>query len=124
MASSSFELEFYEDADGGQPVRDWLRNDLTAAERRTVGAAMLAILQRQGVGVCGTSFGRQLGQGLFEFRLREPPLVARIFCHAYGNRLILLLAAYDKGRDPSARRQEREIGLARKRLTEWRLRRH
>ncbi len=38
-------LEFYEDATGAQPVREWLRNDLTSEQRRTVGAAMLRILQ-------------------------------------------------------------------------------
>jgi putative component of toxin-antitoxin plasmid stabilization module len=83
---------------------------------------MWAILQQQGIGVCGSAFGRQLGGGIFEFRLREPPLLARIFCHAHGNRVILLLGAYDKGRDPSARRQNREIALARARLAEWRAR--
>lgn len=83
---------------------------------------MWAILQQQGIGVCGTAFGRQLGGGLFEFRLREPPLLARIFCHAHGSRVILLLGAYDKGRDPSARRQNREIAVARSRLAEWKAR--
>jgi hypothetical protein len=33
--------------------------------------------------------------------------------------VILLLAAYDKGRDPSPRRQDQEIGHARARLQEW-----
>lgn len=73
--------------------------------------------------VCGTSFGRQLGAGLFEFRLREEGLLVRILCHAYGDRLILLLGAYDKGRDPSERRQNREISEARARLREWQSRR-
>ncbi|MGH7765561.1 MAG: type II toxin-antitoxin system RelE/ParE family toxin [Candidatus Dormibacteraceae bacterium] len=63
--------------------------------------------------------GRQLGGGLFEFRLRDRPLLARVFCHAYGDRVVLLLAGYDKGRDPSSRRQEREIALARSRLSDW-----
>ncbi len=83
---------------------------------------MRAILQEQGIGVCGSAFGRQLGEGVFEFRLREGPLLARIFCHAHGARVILLLGAYDKGRDPSRRRQNREIALARSRLADWRAR--
>lgn len=112
-------LEFYEDPDGNQPVRHWLRYEISPEDRRTIGAAMRQILQQQGIGVCGTSFGRQLGSGLFEFRLREDQLVARIFCHAYGDRLILLLAGYNKGRDPSERRQQSEIALARARLREW-----
>lgn len=116
---SGYELVFYEDAAGRQPVREWLRNELSAEDRRTVGAAMRHLLQELGVGVCGTSFGRQLGGGLFEFRLRDEALLVRIFCHAFGDRLILLLGAYDKGQDPSERRQNREIAEARARLGEW-----
>jgi phage-related protein len=122
MDPPAFRLEFYEDQSGIQPVRQWLVAELSPDERRTVGAAMRAILQQQGIGVCGSGFGRQLGGGLFEFRLRERPLIARVFCHAYGDRVILLLGGYDKGRDPSSRRQEREIALARSRLTDWNVR--
>jgi putative component of toxin-antitoxin plasmid stabilization module len=80
---------------------------------------MRRILQQQGVGVCGTAFGRQLKEGLFEFRLREAELLLRVFCHAYGERIVLLLGGYDKGADPSDRRQARKIALARRRLSEW-----
>jgi hypothetical protein len=122
LASGCFRLEFYEDQNGNQPVRQWLRADLSAEDRRTVGSALWAILQHQGIQVCGSHFGRQLGDGLFEFRLREPPLFARVFCHVHGKQLILLLGGYDKGRDPSPRRQEREIAWARARLVDWKAR--
>lgn len=122
MADPAYTLEFYEDAEGHQPVRDWLKSDLTPDDRRTVGTALRTILEVHGVNVCGSSFGRQLGGGLFEFRLREEPLVVRIFCHAHGARLILLLGGYHKGQDPSERRQHREIATARARLEEWRAR--
>ena len=75
--------------------------------------------------MCDTEFGRQLGGGLFEFRLRlqagangESALL-RVFCHAAGDRVILLLGAYDKGKDPGRRRQDREIKVARRRLGEY-----
>jgi phage-related protein len=119
---SAYRLEFYEDPSGRQPVREWIKEQLMPADRRTVGAAMREILQEHGINVCGTRFGRQLGGGLFEFRLREEGLLVRVFCHAYGNRVILLLGAYDKGRDPSARRQAQEIEVARARLAEWKAR--
>jgi hypothetical protein len=88
-------------------------------------------LQRLGVGVCGTEFGRQLGGGLFEFRLRTESLgegaekkpVLRVFCHAYGRKVVLLVGGYDKGEDPSPRRQQAEIGVARWRLADWTARR-
>ncbi len=122
MHVALYRLEFYEDPWGNQPVLDWLRADLTREERRSVGAAMRQILQEQGINVCGSSFGRQLGEGLFEFRLRDGALLIRIFCHAFGDRVIVLLAAYDKGRDASERRQNREIAQARPRLWEWQAR--
>lgn len=62
---------------------------------------------------------------LFEFRLRLNPRVDgesgsfRVFCHAAGDQAILLLGGYDKGRDPSRRRQALEIGTARRRLAEY-----
>jgi hypothetical protein len=131
-----FTLEFYESSDGALPVREWLMT-LLPAQRRAVGQAMNEILQRDGIGVCGTEFGKQLGQGLFEFRVRassadilrpgEPDanpwkMVVRIFCHAHGNKLVLLLAGYDKAKDPSPRRQQNEIALARDRLEDWKRR--
>jgi hypothetical protein len=56
------------------------------------------ILQQQGISVCGTPFGKQLGEGLFEFRLREEGLLVRVFCHAYGNQIVLLLSWLRQGR--------------------------
>ncbi len=132
---SAYRLEFYEDEHGDAPVHRWLREELTLAKRQALGYAMQVVLQRLGVAVCGTEFGKQLGGGLFEFRLRGdlrdrvPPreeagrILFRVFCHAHGDRLILLLAAYDKGEDPSPRRQNAEIALARTRLRDWQRRR-
>jgi hypothetical protein len=134
-AVATYRLEFYEDERGDVPVRRWLREELTLPKRQVLGYAMQIVLQRLGVAVCGTEFGKQLGGGLFEFRLRSdlrdrvPPgaevgrILFRVFCHAHGDRLILLLAAYDKGEDPSPRRQNAEIALARARLRDWQRRR-
>ncbi len=81
-----------------------------------------------------------MGSGLFEFRIRHDEVVTRgkageavegergevllrIFCHAHGQRVVLLLGGYDKGTDASTRRQSREIEAARGRLRWFRLRR-
>lgn len=130
---ADYEIEFYEEPGGRRPVYDWITKELSPADRRSLGVAMREILQKQGVGVCGSAFGRQLGDGVFEFRLnqnaeqvlrlvgKEPkqesaeqrrPLL-RVFCHAYGNKIILLLGGYDKGADSSAKRQNEEIRVAR-----------
>jgi hypothetical protein len=135
-AVAEYEIEFYEDEHGDTPVLRWLREELSPRKRRALGTAMNRVLQVLGVGVCGTEFGRQLGKGLFEFRLRgadlakvvpgsgagdptEAKMLLRVFCHAHGDMLILLLGGYDKGEDVSAKRQDAEIALARKRLKEW-----
>jgi hypothetical protein len=97
MASRRFQLEFYEDQSGRKPVLEWLRDKVSVSTRRVVGTALREIPQEQGVGICGTAFGRQLGGGLFEFRLRERDLLLRAFCHAHGDKVILLLAAWPTG---------------------------
>jgi phage-related protein len=136
-----FELRFYEDEQGRSPVLRWLREELTPTQRRAIGVAMAEILQAEGVGVCRTGYGKQLGDGLFEFRLRNDAaeilrslgkparmetagerILLRVFCHAHGDRIVLLLGGYDKSTDPSPKRQQREIATARKRLADYRRR--
>jgi hypothetical protein len=130
----AYELEFYEDAHGDEPVLRWIREELTLAKRKALGHAMNTVLQEVGLAVCGTEFGKQLGGGLFEFRLRRDlreaagtneatgRILLRVFCHAHGDRLILLVGGYDKGEHPSPRRQSAEIALARARLKDWQAR--
>ncbi len=66
-----YRLEFFEDEDGDQPVRRWSREELTRTQRLVVGTAMREVLEEVGIDVCGSEYGRQLGQGLFEFRLPD-----------------------------------------------------
>ena len=136
-----FRLEFYEDPEtGAEPVRKWILEELTPYQRRALGVALYEVLQRHGVDVCAGEYGKALGQGLFEFRLRHDAdeiiamhtdqapagevdqgrILLRVFCHAYGDRIVLLLAGYDKAAAPGDRRQAKEIELARKRLREFR----
>jgi len=135
-----FTLEFYEDENGNEPVLQWLRSDLTAMQRRAIGLAMYELLEHEGIDVCKTEFGKALGEGLYEFRLRhdgeeilarKSPLrlrvdritgrseriLLRVFFHPHGDKMILLLGGYDKRRFP--KRQDKEIAVARKRLGEW-----
>jgi hypothetical protein len=124
-AVATYQLEFYEDENGDEPVRRWIREELTPTQRYELGQAMREQLQEKGIAVCATEYGKQLGKGLFEFRLRRSiedvgeRILLRVFCHAYGNRVVLLLGGYDKGADSSARRQDREMGRARRRLADW-----
>ncbi len=125
-----FEIEFYADDSGQTPCLRWIKEDLSPTKRRALGQAMHEVLQLHGVQVVGErSWGRQLGKGLFEFRVDRAvkpddkvaeKVVLRVFCHAYGSRKILVLHGYDKGKSPSSRRQQREIETARSRLASWR----
>jgi hypothetical protein len=138
-----YEIEFYDDPETGRaPVLEWIL-ELDPLLRGALGTAMREVLQRHGIAVCHGEWGKQLGEGLFEFRVRHsaeetvgmftnrPPrkeprpdkIALRVFGHAHGDKLLLLLAGYDKAADPSDRRQDREIELARKRLMEYRGRR-
>lgn len=135
MPKPPFEVVFYEDTAGKKPGLDWIRK-LTAVKKRAAGAAMEQVLQHQGVGVCDDgSWGKQLGDGVFEFRVmrvvnwsvtqrgkkvkKSEKVSLRIFCHAYGQKKILVLSGYDKGRHPESSRQQKEIEKAKRFQRDW-----
>lgn len=136
-----FTIELYEDPSGSRPVEDWIEHDLNDVEVAALLAALEHVLSHSGIGVCGTEWGKQLGEGLFEFRVRhtaseirrmfanETPehkdagkVLLRVFCHAYGAKVVLLLNGYDKAADPSEKHQRNEIAVARRRLSEFKQR--
>lgn len=145
MEASQFRIEFYEDSAGDQPVWRWIKEELEPFAASALGLAMNQILQAQGTDVVKTRFGKALGDGLFEFRLDDtvdeilkrcgfkkkrklagaPPhrLLLRVFFHVHGNRIVLLLGGYDKGKADGRREQQAQIAIARERLREWRARR-
>jgi len=138
MTDKKWQLEFYEDDNGRAPCREWM-SSLPPLQRAALAEALTQVLAVRGLDVCGTEWGKQLGDGLFEFRIRHSGLeiarmfgestvadegsrrkdkvLLRVFCHAYGRRIVLLISGYDKGAHPDKRRQEREIKAARKALT-------
>jgi putative component of toxin-antitoxin plasmid stabilization module len=132
-------VEFFQDDQGRQPAREWLQS-LDSGKRAAAIAAIEVLLTDLGLAVCGTEHGKQLGTGLFEFRIRHDEMVIRgkagdrgagkrgevllrIFCHAHGQKIVLLLGGYDKGAAPSKRREDREIEIARQRLRSFKLQR-
>ncbi len=147
-----FGIEFYEEG-GRQPVLDWIKENLTPIKRRALGTAMRTVLQVNGVEVCRSAWGKKVHvEGVYEFRLRmsgksvitleaeihgisdadararfggdrSEDILLRVFFHPHGDKLILLLGGYDKGKDASAKRQQAEINLAVSRLREFRRRR-
>lgn len=145
MEESPYTLEFYEDDSGDEPARRWIKEQLAPTQRRAIGVAMHEILAHEGIDVCQSEFGKALGDGLYEFRLRHSAeeilarkgrarrvidtlrgksqrILLRVFFHPHGDKLILLLGGYDKGRSPGKKRQQKEIDVARERLRDWRAR--
>jgi hypothetical protein len=132
-----YQIEFYEDEEGHEPALAFMRS-LPPAKRRAIGVALNEFLGHLGPAVVGTDFGKSLGGGLLEFRVdqdaeqilrkagkrprREPDagkILLRVFFHAHGNKLILLLSGYDKGERPSRSHQNTQIELARQYLKRW-----
>lgn len=113
-------------------------NSLEAYEQAVVTAAIENVLERMGIDICSGSWGKSLGDGLYEFRINtslavlmkdvpdydESPgddqkILVRIFCAFHGKKIVLLHHGYNKGKDPSVRRQQKEIKVARKLHKAW-----
>ena len=110
---------------------------LAPQKRIALDEAIRLVLARRGLAVVETEFGKALGGGLYEFRLRwsaaevqrkvegvsaetaakAEKIMLRVFFCTSGRKIILLLSGYDKARDPGKTRQDREIARARKLLT-------
>ena len=132
-------LEIYEEPNGNCPYATFLK-ELDPYQRTMLDVAVRMILARQGHNVCATEWGKALRGGLYEFRVRRslaticqetgrelPPGVdsgqralLRVFFAVEGARIVLLLAGYDKGADPSERRQNKKIKRAKKLLDQHR----
>lgn len=59
----------YADEHGREPVREWM-DDVTKQQRLALETALIIVLAERGLDVMGTEYGKALGQGLYEFRLR------------------------------------------------------
>jgi putative component of toxin-antitoxin plasmid stabilization module len=131
-------IEVFEADNGSQPFAQFVAK-LTPAQRVAVSATIEHRLVPFGMDLVSTEWMRPLKEGLYELRIRHPAdqitgpdhepvdvapggerILLRVFVHFHGNRIVLLLGGYDKGNDPSERRQQREIAVARKLLTQFR----
>ncbi len=127
--------------DGAVPFRRFV-DDLSDLKFIALDTAIVRVLSVRGIDLADTEWLKALGQGLHEFRVRHDAgeiahmfggdtpsatapaikILLRVFVHFHGERKILLLGGYDKGDDPTRRRQQREIARARRRLAQFRAR--
>ncbi len=103
----------------GQAAGKDFLDGLSKTKRAILVAALKEILAEQGIDVCRTEWGKNLGKGLCEFRVRDRGVVLRVFFHAHGDKRILLLSGYDKGRFGGGKRQAQAIQRARQYLSDY-----
>jgi hypothetical protein len=138
----SWTPEVFVSDDGQEPFTAFTRS-LSDFKYVALDAAIRLVLAARGLDLVRTEWLKALGAGLHEFRVRHDadgitrmfgrsddptapvagppePVLLRVFMHFHGAKVILLLSGYDKGRDPSPRRQDREIAAARRYLRAWR----
>lgn len=118
-------------------------DELSDFKAAALDAAVERVLCALGIDLAKTEWLKALGEGLFEFRVRhtaeeirtrfgdETPVdssgapesvLLRLFVHFCGQKVVLLLGGYDKGKAPSPKRQQAEIKEARKFLTQFKQR--
>ena len=140
MTQVSWTLTYLELADGSSPYATFLKR-LNPYQRVVVTTALEAILAVEGIAVCRTEWGKSLGGGLYEFRVRRSlrtiadyaglplppvqdatrPVLIRVFFTVRTGRVIVLLGGFDKQRRSSASWQDKQIRRARTLLKEsWR----
>ena len=106
-------------------------------EQVVLDAAITKVLAIEGPAICESEWGKAVGRGLYEFRIRKSldailktrgvaqarggkrPVLLRVFCAFERGRVVLLLGGYDKRKDSSGSRQQREIAAARRVLADW-----
>ncbi len=62
-------VEFYRDENGREPCRQWMEK-LRREQRIALETAIEVVLAERGLDVVETEYGKPLGGGLYEFRLR------------------------------------------------------
>jgi len=134
--------ESFEADDGSVPFARFI-DRLPDSKFVALDAAIKRVLVARGIDLARTEWLKPLGGGLHEFRIRHDAdeiermfahsaptgrpttdrILLRVFVHFHGQKRILLLSGYDKGRDPTDRRQHREMAAARRLLAQFKRRR-
>lgn len=138
MMESGWTPEPFEADDGTVPFERFV-DGLSDSKFVTLDTAIRLVLAVRGIDLVRTEWLKALGRGLHEFRVRHDAdeiagmfggdtpgvkvpverILLRVFVHFHGDRVVLLIGGYDKGRDPKERRQQREIAQARRLLVQF-----
>jgi hypothetical protein len=135
---AKWRIEFYEDAQSRRPVEKWI-DGLSDQKAEAVVVGLQEVLAVNGIELASSAWLKSLGTGLYEFRIRHSAseiqamykvanrglaggaeaILLRIFVAFEREKLIVLLGAYDKGKNDKIGFQQSQIEIARKRLRDW-----
>ena len=111
MPTSKLTVSFYQSATGREPVREWLKRELSLEARRRIGADIKTAQEGWPLGM---PLVRKLDAGLWEVRSRIPEGIARVLFTLAGAEMVLLHGFVKKtDRTPGA-----DLNLAQKRRNE------
>lgn len=133
-----WKLQVHDRLDGSIPYESF-RTSLDEYARAALDISVQEILAKQGHNVCASpKTGKNLKRGLYEFKIGKPlaticsdlgipvppqfseakDVLLRVFFSVEGAKIVLLLSGYNKKKDDSSRRQDKEIEVARTLLAE------
>ena len=131
--------EVFKTVDGSCPFETFVKS-LTDFKLEALDFAIQRVLCELGQDAVKTEWMKALKDGLYEFRIRKTAeeiaalyggaapvdsqgapedVLLRVFVHFYGNKVVLLLGGYDKGKASGDKKQDTEIAKARKLLTQF-----
>lgn len=137
-ADETWVVEYYVNGSGEAIGAGWL-DDLDEACFAAWVAFVDVLLVPYGKDIPYRNWVKALGDGLFELRIDQPErslrsiftsanraeaapkaaILLRAFCTFSGRKVVIVLGGYDKGADPTKKRQQREINRARRALKAW-----
>ena len=100
-------VDFYKQANGKEPVREWLKS-LKKAERRIIGEDIKMVQEGWPLGM---PLVGNLGKGLWEVRSTLTNTIARVLFIMHGGQMVLLHGFIKKTQKTSP--QDLEMGLKR-----------
>jgi len=96
----------FEAEDGTVPFEKFV-SGLTDLKFMALDCAIDHVLSVRCLELVRSEWLKALGGGLHEFRVRHDAaeVLLRVFVHFHGDKVVLLLGGYDKGKDTKPRRQ-------------------
>lgn len=106
--NESLKVKFYRTDAGNEPVREWLREEVTEEERKIIGKDIKDVQFSWPIGM---PLVEAFGSGLWQVRSKLSERIARIFFTTHNNEIILLHGFIKK----TKKTPQADLDLARRR---------